>query len=878
MNPQTTADVEEKLSSNRMSARDLYALWERRRPVSLAPDRQARTPDPSDGCQIAWLQESVALARRFTERSLEQGECLLACDAAREAQRYWADKIEPRSKEFVRLCLAHATALMRLGFTQQAQRELQAYAAADSSQPLEPALQADVWLRLGEIRREESQHAESHAARLVAANEALGYYERALAIEPNRPATLGLTAVMALLLSEPHNELRARAELLAQRTLDAVERYEGGRSEDQRPADGATWRNRWSQALARTVLGDEAGATAAYREMEAEGASTLELSDARYRAQASAIAAGLPRTHFNAAFPPLQLVVFAGDRPSCPAAELPIKVESIEPVRRAIRAKLDELDVRVGMVCPAAGADLLFIEALLDRGGVVHLVMPWSQSEFLQSSVRRFEPDGLPAVWEPLFRRAIAGAATIRELGQAYEPTSDVGWEYLLEVTAGIALQAARASHLDVQPVTIQSDADPVRAAANDSFISFWRRELLEEPLAIEVPTRWRLDVGDDRLGATRLRCERSTMHQEVKTMLFADIVGYSKLPEKAIPLFVEAFLGKVSQLIAASRYAPRTVATWGDAVHATFDFAYQAGGFALEIIRLIEDGNGEWLQKGLYWQDAATEGRDARKNALNIRIGLHTGPVFVHYNPVIRQIGFTGAHVSRAARIEPVAGAGEVFASEEFAALAELGDEIRRRRNELGREGTSAGFVCEYAGSLQLAKGYPGRHRIYRLLPRRELVIELLAKAAHELYCIEAEKRGETSKTNSALRPWEGLPGDLQDANRAQVLDIPHKLRILGYELASYGGLGPREIEISVERLEELAILEHDRWMNDRRDQGWTYAAVRDNFRKHHPLLLPWDRLSAVDKEKDRDVVRSLPRLIERAELKVRKIRETKA
>src|SRR4029079_1413799 len=94
---------------------------------------------------------------------------------------------------------------------------------------------------------------------------------------------------------------------------------------------------------------------------------------------------------------------------------------------------------------------------------------------------------------------------------------------------------------------------------------------------------------------------------------------------------------------------------------------------------------------------------------------------VFMHYDPVVRRLGFTGAHVNRAARIEPVAKPGEVFTSEEFAALAELGSEIRRRGvagpshtlADGGDDETGAGFVCEYAGSMQLAKGYPGRFRI---------------------------------------------------------------------------------------------------------------------------------------------------------------------
>jgi class 3 adenylate cyclase/tetratricopeptide (TPR) repeat protein len=862
MNLYTVDDVEYALKSRSLTVRDLYTVWELRQPVPLAPEPPPTGAAVTDGRRISWLQENVAIAGLFTERAAQQGEWLLTCDAAREILHYWRDEVGDRSPDVVRVCMSYATALTRLGFTRAAREELQPYSGTDV--PLDVDLQADVYLLLGDILREESHHATSHAARLSAAAEALQFYERALAIEPDRLRSLGLTAAMSLLLGERGSTLREQAELRAQRILDVAE--------ELCESDGTYPRSSWARAVAQTVLGDAEAAAASYREMQsAPGFTTQDLADARHRAQFHAEAIGKPRDFFNEAFPPLQLIVFAGDRLGGFGEAAAIPAESIEPLRTAIRAKLDELDVRVGLVCPAAGADLLFIEALLERNGIVHIILPWSRNEFRETSVRRLEPAGMPPVWEPLFERAINEAATIREIGQAYEPASDVGWEYMFEVTAGIALHTARAARLDVRPMTVRCGRTAPAAGVTNSFVEFWRRQLRQEPIVIDLPTKG-ISSSSPPPEVRNRRSEKSTMRQEVKSILFADIAGYSKLPEKVIPEFVDAFLGKLSQLVATSQHVPRSVATWGDAVHAIFDFTHEAGNFALEIIRLIEEGRSEWLQKGLFWQAPAGAGEKPVKNTLSIRIGLHTGPVFVHYNPVIRQIGYTGAHVSRAARIEPVAGLGEVFVSEEFAALAELAEEVRRRR-EFGVDGAGAKFVCEYAGSMQLAKNYPGRHRIYRLIPKREFAIEELAKAVHELYFITAVSRGETSATNKMLVPWDELPVDVQDANRAQVLDIPNKLRLLGYELASYGGLSPAEIRISQQQLEELGMREHDRWMNERRNRGWTYAPVRDNSRKLHPLLVSWERLSEADKEKDRDVIRNIPDLIERAGLKVRKI-----
>ena len=77
----------------------------------------------------------------------------------------------------------------------------------------------------------------------------------------------------------------------------------------------------------------------------------------------------------------------------------------------------------------------------------------------------------------------------------------------------------------------------------------------------------------------------------------------------------------------------------------------------------------------------------------LNLRVGLHAGPVFNCVDPVTKQQNSIGTHVSRAARIEPITPHGEVYASREFAAVA-------------ASEGV-AEFACSYLGLTSFHKGY---------------------------------------------------------------------------------------------------------------------------------------------------------------------------
>ncbi len=142
-----------------------------------------------------------------------------------------------------------------------------------------------------------------------------------------------------------------------------------------------------------------------------------------------------------------------------------------------------------------------------------------------------------------------------------------------------------------------------------------------------------------------------------------------------------------------------------------------------------------------------------------------------------------------------------------------------------------------------------------------------------HALYCEKRLLGQDMPPESPALRPWADLADDYRDANRAQVADLPNKLFLLGYELAPSHGISAAEMQITPQQLEQLSIREHIRWMTERARQGWVYGAVRDNARKHHPSIIPWDDLSEGEKQKDRDTVINLPVLIEKAGFRVRKI-----
>jgi hypothetical protein len=71
---------------------------------------------------------------------------------------------------------------------------------------------------------------------------------------------------------------------------------------------------------------------------------------------------------------------------------------------------------------------------------------------------------------------------------------------------------------------------------------------------------------------------------------------------------------------------------------------------------------------------------------------------------------------------------------------------------------------------------------------------------------------------------------------------------------------------------LEAMAEAAHDIWMEGKLRDGWKYASVTDKAAKLHSCLVPYSQLSETDKESDRDLVRGIPKILERAGFQVTK------
>jgi class 3 adenylate cyclase/tetratricopeptide (TPR) repeat protein len=374
------------------------------------------------------------------------------------------------------------------------------------------------------------------------------------------------------------------------------------------------------------------------------------------------------------------VIVFAGhmiDRPERSAPRFPREMES--EVAKKICDKIDKLKPGFGFSSAACGSDILFLEAMLDYGAEVSVVLPCNEEEFIRDSV---EIGPAAKKWRERFDHVLARAARVITASNERLEIGGVSYEFCNELLLGLATIRCRQLDSKLVPLAVWNGEAGDGPGGVASVVAKWR-SLGYEPVVVDLPkiegrasSRPKTQTGPSRTGIDD--AAPSNFASRIVAILFADAVGFSKLSEPEVPRFVQHFLGAIAGL--TSEFAKSILAnnTWGDGLYFVFEDVDLAGEFALRLAELTTKT--KWSEKGL-------------RADLNLRIALHAGPVYEFDDPITHRRNYSGTHVSRAARIEPVTPPGQVYASEAFAALATA-------------KHVDA-FQCDYVGQTPMAKGY---------------------------------------------------------------------------------------------------------------------------------------------------------------------------
>jgi hypothetical protein len=152
----------------------------------------------------------------------------------------------------------------------------------------------------------------------------------------------------------------------------------------------------------------------------------------------------------------------------------------------------------------------------------------------------------------------------------------------------------------------------------------------------------------------------------------------------------------------------------------------------------------------------------------------------------------------------------------------------------------------------------------------------EALARAKHEEYVRHQLARG-AAMGDGLLVPWEALPEEWKDANRAFADGIGTQLAAAGCFLVPAPLIDPHGplFSFAPQELEDLARSEHDRWVTDKARSGWRYGPVRDDEAKVHPLMVSWEELDEAERDKDREPVREVPQMLAHAGFEIVRLSE---
>lgn len=546
-------------------------------------------------------------------------------------------------------------------------------------------LQADVESLAGRLAKERFLAAKADNERCAALQAGIEAYCRSDALKPNLHARINAASLLRLAGECDRSETLAH-DILNQLVVndhDFDQDHEGGRAHGH-----------WDLATrgeALLLTGQVAPAAECYR--RAGHLAGRRFGDiASMRRQLRLLSTVDPQAQRALdQIPGPRVIAFSGhmiDTDDRALERFPAWLE--DAVYGAIDAQASAALPLIAYAQAACGSDILFCESLLARSQEVNIVLPFAVDDYIAQSVL---PGG--ARWVARFERVLAAATSVTLATEERYLGDDSLFEHASNLIQGIAFLRAR--ELAVAPEMLVV-ADSLQAGGLGGTLATqatWSMQAQSVKVIDLAELRANPAHGantahapvDERPARVRAPLQKVVGGgRTIKSLLFADVKGFSHLAEEFFPAFFTTFLGLVPQTLQDIGVQPLEISSRGDGLYAVFESPDEAADFALTLSAAV--GAMDWAGMGL---PADT----------HLRIALHAGPVFSAMDPVTQKLSHYGGHVTRAARVEPIVIPGQVLVTEPFAAVL------------AARPATA--FTCDLVGTEQLAKDY-GVARLFRL------------------------------------------------------------------------------------------------------------------------------------------------------------------
>ena len=340
---------------------------------------------------------------------------------------------------------------------------------------------------------------------------------------------------------------------------------------------------------------------------------------------------------------------------------------------KQIAALLDECDVQIAYGSLACGADILIAEAVLNRGGELHVVLPFAEEDFLTTSI---QVGG--AEWSGRFARVRDAATSVTNATKMRYVGNDEQFAYCAKLTMGLAKLRAQVMQTQVFQVAVWDGMPPTRIAGTAADCAEWARQN-GLTRVIKVPKE------RPPLNLFAFPERQPPSAHSLHSIIFADFFGFSRLDEDCMPRFLEAVMARIGRILDRRSSAVLSRNSWGDAIFVVVTSPEEAADIAIEIQETLSP-------KSLRNAGLPAEG--------GMRMSLHYGPIFEHFDAIRGAQTYYGTEVTLAARIEPRVPVGAIYTTEPFAAMFDHSRDDRQ---------------FQYVGKMDLAKDY-GVRTLYRL------------------------------------------------------------------------------------------------------------------------------------------------------------------
>lgn len=584
---------------------------------------------------------------------IRRGQYLAAYDVAEEAATH---EFQPAFTPVARAEIQYlrVLALARSGNSKRAAAEAASLQATLPADLLPPALAEDIAALSARIAKDRAlQAAPSERPPLAAA--AAAAYE-----DVYRRLGRSYAGVNAATLWQIAGR-QAQAHTLARDLLKVVARETAALSG---PTDGNHYWAWATRAEALLVLGDLDGAIAALQTATSGAKDDLGArATTRRQLRFLSHAVGADPAPLLAVLAQPEVIHFCGHMTAPPGARARFPHEQQAGVTAQVRATLEAHHVGFAHGSLASGADIIIAEAALELGLELHLVLPFAIDEFIAISVEPAGPD-----WVTRFRHCLGAATSVTIASDSAYNGDNVLFSYAGRIAMGQAMNRAESIDARVWQLAV-FDGDATQDQAGTAHdIHQWRQAGGETEI---------IAVRSTRTSPTAPFIT-PTSRRVIRSVLFGDFKGFSRLHDEHIPLFLSTIMQPVAEVL--DRHAGSVLVrnTWGDGLFLILTDAVAGARCALD------------LQERLHGIDLAAAGLPAD---LSLRLGGHVAPLVPVYDPVLRINMVMGRGLTRAARIEPRTPPGEVYVTTSFAALLRLEPD--------------SGVTSEYVGHLTTAKNF---------------------------------------------------------------------------------------------------------------------------------------------------------------------------